>query len=515
MKNRLAFFLFLFILKSSFYKAQNNTFSPYSRFGLGEMNTTTFAHNAGMGGAYVALKPDSLMPIFINAGNPAAYSLIKLTCLEVGGTFVNSVFSGNNSSLNKWSTNFSYGALGFPIKNNGGACFGIMPYSSTGYDLKNTVIEDGIGSVNYLYSGSGGLNKVFAGYGIMPFQNALVSFRTNNLYINDSLKKLSRSAYKAKEFGNKLLSDFSIGFNANYIFGSMEQTARVVYPSSIFFNNTYRRRSLNLGDFTGNFGIQTAITIDSISNEKERLKRIDREIEKLSALGIYSNNELKQVKDSLNRTMGFHKRRLSEKVKITFGYFMALNNALKVNYDAEVLNYILDGGGAETIRDTVLYTANQKGTITLPLEQGFGIGFKKGERINIVADFAITNWSQFKYLDNISDLKDNYRIALGLNYVPEKYAAGSGAFFRKLNYRFGVNYQTGYINIKNTLISSYGITAGLGIPVGIGRLSSMVNVSVQYGQTGTTSSNLTKENYWKVNFGFNFSDRWFQKFRHD
>lgn len=515
MKNSLAFLLFLFVLKSSFYKAQNNTFSPYSRYGLGDINTTTFAHNAGMGGAYVALKPDSLMPIFINAGNPAAYSLIKLTCLEVGGTFVNSVFSGNNSSLNKWSTNFAYGALGFPIRNNGGACFGIMPYSSVGYDLKNTAVEDGIGSVNYLYSGSGGLNKVFAGYGVMPFQNALSKFRKNHLYVADSLKTLSRGSYKVKEFGNKLLSDFSIGFNANYIFGSMEQTARVVYPSSLFFNNTYRERSLNLGDFTGNFGIQTAITIDSISNKKVRRERINNEIEALKKSGIYSEERLKIRKDSLDKFTPFRKIAMREKVKITFGYFMALNNALKVNYDAQVLNYILDGNGSENIRDTVLYKVNQKGTITLPLEQGFGIGFKKGERINVVADFAITNWSQFKYLDNVSDLKDNYRVALGVNYVPEKYAAGSGAFFRKLNYRFGVNYQTGFIHIKNTTISSYAVSAGLGIPVGIGRLSSMVNISLQYGQIGTTSNNLTKENYWKVNFGFNFSDRWFQKFRHD
>ena len=487
MKNRLAFILFLFVLTSSFYKAQNNTFSPYSRYGLGDMNSTVFAHTAAMGGAYVALKPDSgalrngmAEAMFINAGNPAAYPYIKYSTLEVGGTFINSTFKGNNSSLNKWATNFTYGALGFPIRTNGGACFGIMPYSSVGYDLKNTVIEEGIGSVSYLYSGSGGLNKVFAGYGIMPFKKALINFRTHNLYVADSLKTLGQGAYKVKELGNKLLSDLSIGFNANYIFGSMEQKARVVYPSSVFFNNTYRERSLTLGDFTGNFGIQTAITIDS-TKQKD----------------------------------GLRKRPMAEKVKITFGYYMALNNALKVNYDAKVLNYILNSGGSEVIRDTVLYIADQKGTITLPLEQGFGIGFKKGERINVVADFAITNWSQFKYLDNVSDLKDNYRVALGVNYVPEKYASGSGAFFRKLNYRFGLNYNTGYINIKNTIISSYGITAGLGIPVGIGRLSSMVNVSVQYGQMGTTNNNLTKENYWKVNFGFNFSDRWFQKFRHD
>jgi hypothetical protein len=59
------------------------------------------------------------------------------------------------------------------------------------------------------------------------------------------------------------------------------------------------------------------------------------------------------------------------------------------------------------------------------------------------------------------------------------------------------------------------VTAGVGLPVGIGQASSMVNVAVQYGQMGSLSNNLVKENYWRINFGFTFSDRWFQKFRYD
>lgn len=106
-------------------------------------------------------------------------------------------------------------------------------------------------------------------------------------------------------------------------------------------------------------------------------------------------------------------------------------------------------------------------------------------------------------------------MAVGLNFVPEKYAAGNNAFIKRINYRLGATYQTGYVNINNTLISNYAITAGLGIPVGIGRLSSMINISGQYGQIGTSANGLLKENYWRVNFGFTFSDRWFQKFKYD
>jgi hypothetical protein len=466
------FFLFLFFV--SCFPAQNNTFSPYSRYGLGELNSSTFAHNAGMGGAYIAMKPDSILPMFINGGNPAAYPLIRLTTLEVGGAFQNSNFKSNSSSLKKWGTNFSYAALGFPVRGNGGACFGIMPYSHVGYDTKNTNTETGIGDVSYLYGGSGGLNKAFMGYGIMPFNRKLTRFRKKHLFVPDSMKTLHGGSYKFRENVNKVLSDLSIGFNVNYIFGSIEQTSRVQYPNSILYNNTYRNRNVTLGDFTGNFGMQTAFTIDSVKH-----------------------------------------RALNEKVKITLGYFMSLNNSLKVNYDATVYNYILNGFGQEITRDTVIANHNQKGTVTLPLEQGLGIGFKKGERINIVSDFAITNWQDFKFLDNPNSLINNYRVALGANYVPEKFAAGSGAYFRRMNYRFGVNYNTGFIKLENTPISSYAITAGVGLPVGISQLTSMVNVSVAYGQVGTLNNNLIKDNFWRVSFGFTFSDRWFQKVRYD
>ena len=469
-----------------------------------------------MGGAYIALKPDSTMPIFVNAGNPAAYALIKLTSLEVGGSGVYSQFSGNNTpTVTRWSTNFAYGALGFPVAKNGGACFGIMPYSNVGYDLQNNVNENGIGTVNYLYSGSGGLNKAFLGYGVMPFSKRLVHFKNAHASIPDSLRTLKGVKYKAREMGAKILSDFSIGFNANYIFGGLQNTTRVVYPNSILYNNTYRERALTLGDFTGNFGAQTAITIDSVADRKGRRDKIHRQIAALKALGTFSEEVLNRRRDSLNAHSPHIKRAMREKVKFTFGYFMALNNSLNINYSSTIYNYILSGTGSEIIRDTVQYNNSQNGKITLPLEQGFGIGFKKGERINAVADFAITNWQNFKFIENVGDLKKNYRIAAGVNFVPEKYAAGSNAFVRRINYRLGVSYQTGFIDLKNTLISNYSISAGLGFPVGIGRLSSMVNLSAQFGQMGTSANNLTKENYIRFVFGFTFSDRWFQKFRYD
>lgn len=519
MKNKSYHILAGLVLAAIAVPAQLNTFSPYSRYGLGEPAPSTFAHNQAMGGAFIALKPDSTMPVFINPGNPASYALIRLTSLEVGASGVYSRFTAGNTDLTKWTTSFSYGALGFPIRGNGGACFGIMPYSNVGYDLQSETSESGIGNVNYLYNGSGGLNKAFIGYGVMPFNRRLARFRGKNLFVDDSLKRFSGSGYKLAEQGSKLLSDLSLGFNINYVFGGFSNTARVVYPNTLLYNNTYRERSMTMGDFNASFGLQTAVTIDSARARQKNYRvhnaMITAGMDSLKASGQYDAEELRRKLDSLAARYRPRKRAMKEKVKFSFGYFMNLNNALRANYSTTVYNYILNASGQEIIRDTVLFKVNQSGTITLPLEQGIGIGFKKGERISAVADFALTNWQGYSYLGSVSDLKNNYRIAAGINFVPEKYAAGQGAFFKRINYRFGLSYQTGYIHLRNTLVSNYALTAGLGLPVGVGRLSSMVNISLQLGQVGSGSSSLVKENYLRFNFGFTFSDRWFQKFRYD
>lgn len=475
---RKSFLLFLWWLCVAGQTSSQNTYSPYSRYALGELAQPTFAHNSAMGGAHVALRPDSTMPNFINIGNPASFSLIRLTTLELGINTLYSDFSSNTSSSFEKTANFSYGSLGFPIRSNGGACFGIMPYSYVGSNTGAAFEEPGIGDVSYEYQGAGGLNKIFLGYGIMPFNKRLQKFRKKHLNTKDSINRLPANSYKFREFFAKLASDFSIGANGNYIKGNITNVARVIHSNTTLYYNTYRDRTFSVSDFTGNFGFQTAFTVDSVRQ-------------------------------------GAGKRRaLNEKTKFTLGYTINLNNSLNTVYSAVAYNYRVSNG-SEFIVDTVFYTQDSPASVTLPLEQGFGLGFKKGERLHLTADYAITNWQDFKYLDNVSNLVQNQRIALGAYFVPEKYAMGNGSYFKRINYRLGFSYQTGYIRLQNTNISNYFISAGVGLPVGVGRLSSMIHLSAQYGVTGTKNNGLIKENYWRINLGFTFSDKWFQKYRYD
>ena len=140
--------------------------------------------------------------------------------------------SNNGASISKRNLNFSYASLGFPVKRIGGAAFGIMPYSSVGYKINSSEEVANIGTMNYQFDGVGGLNKAFAATGLKLFHNQLNKF--NNSDRHDTLVKYHETAkYKRIKVRKELLSELSLGLSGAYLFGSINQTTRVVYPGSI------------------------------------------------------------------------------------------------------------------------------------------------------------------------------------------------------------------------------------------------------------------------------------------
>ncbi len=474
------FITLAFLSLSSFSLAQILTSSPYSRYGLGETNLQTFATPAAMGGSFIAYHQDTIAPFFINSANPAGLAGIRLTTFELGGQAQFTKISSTTSSLNKKNINFSYGSIGFPIKRIGGAAFGIMPYSTVGYKITSTQEEANVGTMKYVFQGDGGINKVFIGTGLKPFRNQANKFYNSNLA--DTLIKYNQtSKYKHKKFVKQLLSELSIGVTANYLFGTMNQVTDAIYPGSSYFNNAKRQRSIQVSDFTFNGGLQTHFTIDSIKSHGQR-------------------------------------HALKQKLKIGVGFFINTPTSLNAKQNNIIYNYAIDGFGIERPKDTVLNSQVESGTITLPLEMGIGFSIKKGEKLTVLMDAATTNWKGFKYFDTpSSDFKNSYRVSAGLNYVPNKLAYGSSNYIKRVQYRLGISYSDGYLDLKNTSISNYFVSAGLGLPVGIGRFDdiAVVNISAQYGRMGTISNNLLQEEYVRLVLGFTFNKRWFIKYKYD
>ena len=89
--------------------AQNNTNSPYTRYGFGQLSDQNFGNSKAMGGVAYALRD----PYHVNAMNPASYSAVdSLTFIFDGGlTLQNSNFSNGETKINAKNSSFDYIAM--------------------------------------------------------------------------------------------------------------------------------------------------------------------------------------------------------------------------------------------------------------------------------------------------------------------------------------------------------------------------------------------------------------------
>jgi len=138
--------------------AQQGTSSPYSFYGIGDVRFRGTIENRSMSG--MGTVPDS---IHLNIQNPAMYSNLKLTNFSIGGTFAATKLITNEQNEKAQRTTLDYLAVGLPLKKFG-IGFGLIPYSSVGYNIQSSTIDNTIQTINY-YKGNGSLNKVFVGLG--------------------------------------------------------------------------------------------------------------------------------------------------------------------------------------------------------------------------------------------------------------------------------------------------------------------------------------------------------------
>lgn len=165
----------LFILSQLSLVAQNNTNSPYTRYGFGELADRSFGAGRAMGGIGYGLRS----PKQINPLNPASYnSMDSLTFLfDLGVAAQLSWFDDSFNKQKNVNGNLEYVALQFPIKRWLAMSAGLLPYSYVGYDFGS--IEQDQGTVDpditstRLYTGSGGLTELYAGLAVDVWKKRL------------------------------------------------------------------------------------------------------------------------------------------------------------------------------------------------------------------------------------------------------------------------------------------------------------------------------------------------------
>ena len=203
-------------------KSQNNTSSPYSFYGIGSLDFKGTSESRAMGG--VSVYNDS---IHMNFRNPASYTGKNMFSFNNEGRLVKfTVGLGHSETDLKTSTNssettntsFEYLGLNVPMGKFGFG-FGLIPYSSVGYKLQSSNIDN---QLQYKYSGNGGLNKAFLG------------------------------------FAYQLSDNIAIGFDAKYNFGNIQNSALEYLYDDESLPLDYQAREQNRSDLSGvnfNFGL--------------------------------------------------------------------------------------------------------------------------------------------------------------------------------------------------------------------------------------------------------------------
>ena len=219
---KLVLVLFVFCGLSAF--AQLGTSSPYSRFGLGDLQGNAFPVYNALGGGVTALSSSNS----VNPSNPASYTSFRANSFlfSTGGLHNTTQIQNSTDKQVVNNSAFSHLTIAFPISSKLGASFGMLPYSNIGYTLN---ARDTLVNADMIYTGDGGLSKVYFGGAYEPFKG------------------------------------FSLGINASYLFGGLNRRKKLDYDDESFFDSR-SNSSINLKGYYYELGL---LYKKELANEKE------------------------------------------------------------------------------------------------------------------------------------------------------------------------------------------------------------------------------------------------------
>lgn len=242
--------------------AQENTASPYSYYGLGEVKFKGTQDARAMGG--LAITGDS---IAVNLMNPASYSRLFLTTFSVGGTTTFNNLQNDTQKEKAQRTSLDYLAVGIPMGKFGGA-FGLMPYSVVGYKIQ-TSFTDGQGANRFLQqTGSGNINRVFAGLSYNFSKNLSLGLNIEYNFGNTSaeiIESVENVQLSTRERNENRIGGFST--NIGLLYDGKLDDKRNFY-SSLSFTPESKLNSTNFRNTaTVNFSLGGNVFVVDVNEE--------------------------------------------------------------------------------------------------------------------------------------------------------------------------------------------------------------------------------------------------------
>lgn len=443
-----------------------STYSPYSRFAFGDVQSGAGSAQIGLGQLGAAWMDRN----HLNTRNPAAAAFLTRTTFT-GGFDVRSETILEGDSV----TQGDIGGLtqvAFALKRAGGKgalTFGLQPWSRAGYDVSQIRTDDVADQYRISYTGNGGLAQAHMGYGRRWEKTGWQRFAGADDAITDSVRIITHST--------------ALGARFEHRFGQLERSRTIDVANPIFLDTRVQTEDIHRS---------TGFTLGA-AHERLVGTRFDKD------------------------------RKLVASTLIRFGALVQLGRNHSLNRSTRWASWqALSTGPVEV--DSV-HSESTSFDIAIPLSWTAGIEIERntlsGMRIRLGAEMEHTDWSstQSDWLDPGAAFAPSTTLAAGFMLTPKGLDDADNGWQRS-TYQLGWRHQTGYIDLDAGTLGSTMWSAGWSLPMIGSRSGSSLNLAVQWRslQAGDQPNGL-REKGWGATIGFTlhpfFKNQWLVPRKYD
>ncbi|WP_033960047.1 membrane protein [Psychroserpens jangbogonensis] len=314
-------------------------------------------------------------------------------------------------------------------------------------------------------------DKLGFGMGIMPYTS--VGYKLEDTNSSDQILNRYRGEGGLNKafigLGYRITDKLSAGIDVNYNFGNIQNTAIEFLYDDDGNVIQYQSREQNRSDLSG-VNINFGLTYKTMINEKLELQ---------SGFTFSPQSEIQSINERTFATIVINQTNGQELVA----------NSIEADLDALGL---------------------ERTDLTLPYRMSIGAGIGAPRKWFLGAEYTYQNTSEFSNpivsIDNAKYVNAS-NISIGGFFVPDYDSFAS--YWKRATYRAGIHFESTGLEINNEKINEFGISFGVGLPVG--KWFSNANLGLEVGRKGTTNQNLIQENFVNFQLSLSLNDRWFQK----
>lgn len=206
-----------------------------------------------------------------------------------------------------------------------------------------------------------------------------------------------------------------------------------------------------------------------------------------------------------------YKRMITDKLELSTSVVSRPRSKLAADNSLELATIQVESTGQEIIIERQDVPQEDE-TFYLPAEFKVGAGIGQPKKWFLGAEYTYLDADDLS-VRSFAGEQATYQTAsqfgLGGYYIPNYVSLTN--YFSRVVYRAGFRYQETGLNVNGQDINEFGISFGLGLPVG--GLFSNANLGFEYGERGTTDMGLVKENFFNLSLSLSLNDRWFKKLK--